>query len=130
MNSERSQELYLQGIDLFNREEFYDCHDALEEMWLEEFTPDRLFFQGLIQIAVGFYHFSNAKFGAGRSMFQKALAKLEPYPDGHRGINLEELRREVQEWKAVLDDAVTTKSIPPARPFPKIRYVADGDVGF
>lgn len=130
MRPEESHRLYLEGIALFNREEFYDCHDALEEMWLEEFTPDRLFFQGLIQVAVGFYHFTTGRLGAGRSMLDKALQKLGSYPDHHRGVDLGDLKRQVLEWKQMLDRTIREKSTPAARPFPKIKYEPERDEGF
>ena len=44
------------GIDLFNRREFFVCHEVLEEIWTPERGPRRLFLQSLIHFAVAFYH--------------------------------------------------------------------------
>jgi predicted metal-dependent hydrolase len=44
------------GIDKFNEREFYECHDILEDVWFEIRGQDRKFYQGLIHLAVGFYH--------------------------------------------------------------------------
>ena len=46
----------LEGIALFNAGEFYECHHALEALWLEERDPIRYLYQGILQIGVGFYH--------------------------------------------------------------------------
>ena len=43
------------GIELFNRREFYEAHEAWEEGWIDELTDDRLLLQGLIQVAAGLY---------------------------------------------------------------------------
>ena len=52
---------FLKGIELFNQEQFYECHDTLEEIWLEETGEERGFLQGMIQVAVAFHHYQNGK---------------------------------------------------------------------
>ena len=42
-------EKYLEGIRLFNEQEFFECHDVLEELWSETLGDGHLFLQGLIQ---------------------------------------------------------------------------------
>ena len=41
-------ELYLQGLRLFNDEEFFERHEVLEELWTETQDERRKFYQGLI----------------------------------------------------------------------------------
>lgn len=41
-----------EGIECFNQGEFFQCHEVLEAVWVGEKGPDRLFYQGLIQVAV------------------------------------------------------------------------------
>lgn len=50
--------LFVRGIEEFNRQDFYECHETLEEYWntLPASLPERQLVQGIIQIAVGFYH--------------------------------------------------------------------------
>ncbi len=36
MNEERKKEILKRGIACFNRREFFDCHEVLEEVWLAE----------------------------------------------------------------------------------------------
>ena len=43
------------GIEEFNQQLFFECHETLEEIWLEEHGEDRRFYQGIIQIAAGYY---------------------------------------------------------------------------
>ena len=38
---------FLKGIDEFNEELFFECHETLEEIWLEDHGEDRKFYQGL-----------------------------------------------------------------------------------
>lgn len=68
---------YLAGIDLFNAREFHAAHDVWEERWRDDAGPDeKLFLQGLIQIAVVFHYLELGRVGAARSMFGRAIDKL------------------------------------------------------
>jgi hypothetical protein len=44
------------GIRLFNKGEFYACHEVIEHEWHAERRPIRRLYQGLLQIGVGFHH--------------------------------------------------------------------------
>ncbi len=74
------------GIDLFNRQEFFDCHDVIEELWMEERGEKRLFLQGLIQSSVGCYHLTNGNTTGAISQYSKALDKLVKYPADYLGV--------------------------------------------
>jgi uncharacterized protein len=82
---------YQKGIDLFNQKEFFDCHDAFEELWHEERSERRLFLQGLIQAAVGCYHLSNGNTSGAVSQYVKSLDKLSKYPSEYLGLDLADL---------------------------------------
>ena len=87
-----------EGMDQFNRGLFFECHDTLEDVWTGVRGPSRDFFQGLIQVAVGFYHLGNDNRGGAATMLRRGLGRLAKYPDGYGGIELVRLRGEVQEW--------------------------------
>ena len=89
---------FLKGIEEFNAGKFFECHDTLEEVWRGIRGPARDFFQGLIQISVGFYHLGNGNLIGARSQLERALANLDPYGDRYLGIELADLRREVGVW--------------------------------
>jgi uncharacterized protein len=56
VDSSSEADLIRRGVELFNRGEFFECHEVLEQVWLNAQNERKLFLQGLIQIAVGFYH--------------------------------------------------------------------------
>ena len=74
--TERQRARFEEGIELFNRRRFFDCHEAWEKVWLE-FSGDRKkFLQGLIQLAVALHHLQNGnRVGAGR-LLVAAVEKL------------------------------------------------------
>jgi hypothetical protein len=46
------------AIDQFNDRRFWECHETLEEVWLETPYPLRFFYHAIIKTAVGFHHMS------------------------------------------------------------------------
>ncbi len=113
---------FLEGVALFNEERFYECHDAIEDIWLRESSDQRAFLQGLIQAAVAFHHYQEGKWGAARSMLRLSLEKLEDTPDGFRGVLVAPLRAELALWKSTLDSVLPDGSREALTlPYPKIR---------
>ena len=58
MQEEMPSEFW-EGIEQFNHQEFYACHDTLEALWMEADEPEKKFYQGILQIAVALYHLGN-----------------------------------------------------------------------
>ena len=67
------EDQFRRGIEEFNKGFYFECHDTLEELWMETVGDDRLFLQGLIQVSVGFYHFGNSNYKGVVSQFTKGL---------------------------------------------------------
>ena len=89
---------FRKGVAEFNAGMFFECHETLEDVWHGIRGPSRDFFQGLIQVAVGFYHLDNRNPTGGRSQLEKGLQKLERYGDRFMGIDLEQFRPQVAAW--------------------------------
>ena len=111
--------LFERGIEEFNRQYFFEAHDTWEELWMKTTGSHRLFYQGLIQTAVGFYHLGNENYKGACSQFGKALAKLEQYLPVYHGIDTEHLVeqvracfREAEQLKAGLLDKFDEAGIP------------------
>ena len=102
LNAEE-RNLYEKGVGEFNARLFFECHDTLEELWAGVRGPSRDFFQGLIQVAVGFHHIGNGNRVGAERLFGRALKRLEGYPDDYGGLALGELREAVAGWRRALD---------------------------
>ncbi len=103
MNSDQKREILAHGIACFNRGLFFECHEALEQIWLAETPEEKPFYQGLIQVAAAFHHFQSGKLAGARSLLRQGLEKLAAYPSEHHGIDLSGLRAVLQPWLRVLD---------------------------
>jgi predicted metal-dependent hydrolase len=105
---------YLHGISLFNRAAFFEAHEVLEDVWRAAPVPEKKFFQGLIQIAVGLHHYGNGNLVGARSLLARAARNLGAYPENFGGIQLTLLLSRVAEWQQALSDNT------PAPPFPTL----------
>lgn len=81
-------EQYREGLRLFNAEEFFECHEVLEELWGATQGEPKKFIQGLIQAAVALFHFGNENFGGAKKLYLAACEKLTPYGDEYMHIAL------------------------------------------
>ena len=73
---------FQEGIALFNRGQFFDCHEALEEVWLQSYGDRKKFLQGLIQVAVALHHLRNGNLAGAQRLLAVAVEKLSgPVPD-------------------------------------------------
>lgn len=91
---------------LWKEEKFFECHEALEELWRETTGPQRWFLNGLINCAVAIYqHRRGNSEGAARQL-RRAQIKLEPSRPSHDGLDvdglLESVAREVESSCAAL----------------------------
>jgi predicted metal-dependent hydrolase len=75
---------------LHNQGEFYEAHEAWEEIWTHEDNDEyRLFVQGLIQVTSAFHKlFVQREPGGGSRLLLRGLEKLDRYPDGYLGVAL------------------------------------------
>ncbi|WP_458119339.1 DUF309 domain-containing protein [Paenibacillus sp. Z6-24] len=96
--------LYVAYLVYFNRDrDYFECHEVLEELWLEKGREP--IYQGLLQVAVGLYHFRNGtinsmynKLSGALKMLQSSHRKLSPYAPDMLGINLDKLRHDVERY--------------------------------
>lgn len=82
---------YLKGIEYFNSCEFFESHEAWEEVWTEHFGPSRRFYQGLIQAAVALHHFGNGNIRGARKLYYGCKGYLETYRPRHLGLDVDQL---------------------------------------
>jgi predicted metal-dependent hydrolase len=121
--SPRFHESLAKGIDLFNRREFYEAHEAWEEGWIDELSDSRVLLQGLIQVAAGFFKLQCAAPIGTVKLLELGLAKLRPFVGRSLGVDLDRLLPEVERWHGQAVQLVAEKraDFDPSL-FPKIAY--------
>lgn len=104
--------LFRRGIGLFNAGEFYEAHEVLEDVWRPWTGPERLFVQGLIQVAVALHHHSTGNLAGATSLLRRAAKNLATFPRVCCGIDLEALREAIAVWQVALDNGHPTPAPP------------------
>ncbi|HEY7167956.1 MAG TPA: DUF309 domain-containing protein [Candidatus Binatia bacterium] len=94
---------FLKGIEEFNQQLFFESHETLEEIWLEDHGPDRLFYQGIIQIAAGYFKLQQNVPAGALKLWRTGLEKIQPYGPFHFGVNVEALCEAVRRNLAELE---------------------------
>jgi predicted metal-dependent hydrolase len=79
---------YLQGIEYFNAGRYFDAHEIWEEIWLRSSGDTKLFYQMLIQAAVGLYHYERGNARGARGMFNNVTEKLGRLPSIFMSLDL------------------------------------------
>jgi uncharacterized protein len=105
-------EAYKHGLELFNRGEFFDAHEVLEDVWRAAPAEEKKFLQGLIQVAVGLHHYSRGNVVGARSLLGRAHRNLSEYPGRHGGIDLAGLRAQVERWLGALQNEDSAPALP------------------
>ncbi len=92
-----------QGIELFNRQEFFEAHEVLEHAWNEDPSPGRELYRGILQVAVAYLQIERGNYNGALKMFLRLRQWLDPLPDQCRGVNVAQLRAEALAARAELE---------------------------
>jgi len=74
------------GREHFNAGRFFQAHEAWETAWHPSPDPERDFWQGITQIAVGFTHFQRGNPTGATTLLRRGATRLEPYGEHFHGI--------------------------------------------
>jgi predicted metal-dependent hydrolase len=86
--------LVVSGIEKFNRGEFYECHDDLEDAWRDETRQIRYLYQGILQIGVGFHHQRNGNWKGATGLIRNGVERLRDFEPEAMGVDVGKLVRE------------------------------------
>jgi predicted metal-dependent hydrolase len=81
-------EEFWQGVEQFNHQEFYACHDTLEALWIEAVEPDKRFYQGVLQIAVACHHLLNLNWRGAAILLGEGIGRLRDYQPDYEGVEV------------------------------------------
>ena len=85
---ERQPARLRRGIEQFNRGEFFEQHETLEDLWCEEPRPIRRLYQGILQIGVAMYHIQRRNHHGAVYMLTRGRAYLRPFAPSCQGVDV------------------------------------------
>ena len=94
-----------EGIYLFNEQKFWHAHESWEKIWQRHNEDERIFFQGIIQLAAAYHHLVTKKsFRGMMNNFEKAKTKLELFPKRYLRIDVEFLLKKIEQAKTMREE--------------------------
>ena len=83
----------------FNEQKFYEAHDVLEALWLQDRNgPDGDFFKGLIQFAGAFVHLQKKRPRPAWKLFRLCTIYLAKYPSPHLALDVANVLCLAKRW--------------------------------
>lgn len=108
----------IEGIALFNDQKFWHAHEAWERDWLVAGGDEKVFIQGLIQLAAAYHHVQRRTYSGGVRLFDAALEKLSRVPAGFFGVDRSEAVARAAEHRQCIARGEHIDALD----FPKLRY--------
>ncbi|MCS6802347.1 MAG: DUF309 domain-containing protein [Chloroflexota bacterium] len=118
------------AIRQFNSGDYFACHETLEELWREERGAVRRVYQGLLHIAVGFYHLRRGNRHGALTKLRSGLDYLAPFPARCHEIDLEKLRAETAAWLRAIEAASPDQLSALSLPAPQLGLPAQDAASF
>lgn len=87
---------YLAGVLFFNAGDFFEAHEVLEDLWAESYGDDRRFVQGLIQAAVGLFHYSGGNLGGAAKLYRTSREYMAPVGSPFWGLDVNDFWRRME----------------------------------
>ena len=109
MTSELERKLYYDGIELFNEHEYFDAHEAWEDVWHMAYGIKHDFYQGLIQCAVALEHYRRSNPRGVVSLYKSYLPKFKDVPPVFMGLEVVPF---LAAMKRVLDPVLLADPVP------------------
>ncbi|MCY3779730.1 MAG: DUF309 domain-containing protein [Chloroflexi bacterium] len=81
-----------EGVELFNRGEYYRQHDCFEELWMATAGPVRDLYRAILQVGVAYYQIEGGNYRGALKMLQRSVQWLHLLPDTCQGIDVAKLR--------------------------------------
>ena len=94
---------YAGYFDCFNRQLFYEAHDVLEELWLQDRRgPAGDFYKGLIQLAGAFVHVQKQRPQPAVALLNLAEGNLTKYAPRFERLNIATVLQLIHLWRGLI----------------------------
>lgn len=92
----------LEGLELFNKGEYFEAHEALETAWKADDGPGRELYRAVLQVAVAYLQIERRNYNGAVKMFLRLRQWIEPLPDVCRGVDVARLRKDAEQARLTL----------------------------
>ena len=104
------EDIFLDAVNLFNKQKWYEAHDAFEDIWNTLDGDKRQIIQGILQVSVSQFHLSKGNLNGATILMGEGLGRIKNRTNIDLGLDLdsfckclEELLRKLQ-YREVLNE--------------------------
>ena len=84
---------FIEGLQLFNEGHYFECHEVIEELWLQTPCEDpyRDLYKGVIQSAAAIYQWDRGVLSGAAGLYRTAMAYLKPFAPEALGLHVQQM---------------------------------------
>ena len=83
------EDIILDALNLFNKQKWYEAHDAFEEIWNTLDGDERQIIQGILQVSVSQFHLSKGNLNGATILMGEGLGRIKSRTNIDLGVDLE-----------------------------------------
>ena len=83
------EDIILDALNLFNKQKWYEAHDAFEDIWNTLDGDERQIIQGILQVSVSQFHLSKGNLNGATILMGEGLGRIKNRTNIDLGIDLE-----------------------------------------
>ena len=88
INLEGFDDNFLNALNLFNNQKWYEAHDAFEDIWNTLDGDERQIIQGILQVSVSQFHLSKGNLNGATILLGEGLGRIKNRTNINLGIDL------------------------------------------
>jgi predicted metal-dependent hydrolase len=109
MDARDGQDFFVSGLELFNAGGFFECHEAWEAVWKVSVSAEKLFLQGLIQVAAALVHVQRGNLRGAIALYRKARDKLASPPQKYSTLMIKEFRGALDDYFGAVEKGTSSE---------------------
>lgn len=94
----------LLGLEEFNKGNYYDAHEHLEDAWKEDTGEGRDLYRAILQVAVSYLQIERSNYAGAIKMILRSRQWFTPLPDICRGVNVGLLQNDAENVYNILKE--------------------------
>jgi CheY-like chemotaxis protein len=87
--------LAVRGLEEFNRREYFQAHETLEEAWNLDQGVGRELYRAILQVAVAYLQIERNNYRGAMKMLLRVRQWIDPLPDHCRGVDIAAIKSDV-----------------------------------
>ena len=76
LTSKSFKKAFKEAIDLFNNQQWYEAHDAFEDIWNDLVGDERQIVQGILQVSVSQFHLNKGNLNGAMILLGEGLGRI------------------------------------------------------